>query len=111
MYIGRGEDVVKEELLDEEREQDDEQPFVVRGPHLIYGGFKYVKERIRGLRIYWRCVKCTHRSIRCSARMHTIQSRIVKFISNHNHGPTSIDLTSTVLDNGDGRHSVELLWP
>ena len=51
-------------------------------------GYKYSKERDKGLKTFWACVR-THTPVKCRARLTTgIDGKIMNCTGEHNHVPT-----------------------
>lgn len=52
-------------------------------PIIIAGEHRFLKERERGMKTRWVCVK--KRTQRCTAFMTTLEKTIVKLVDDHNH--------------------------
>lgn len=52
-------------------------------PIILAGQHRFIKERERGLKTRWVCVK--KRTQRCTAFITTLEKTIVKLVADHNH--------------------------
>ena len=52
-------------------------------------GYIYSNKGTHNSKKYWECTNCTMRRTKCSAKVSTIDSKIVRFINEHNHLPPS----------------------
>uniref|UniRef100_A0A2H1WBA8 SFRICE_036326 n=1 Tax=Spodoptera frugiperda TaxID=7108 RepID=A0A2H1WBA8_SPOFR len=55
------------------------------GQIIMYGGYRFCRERSKGMKTRWRC--STDQPKGCKAAICTIDNTIVKINNNHNHSP------------------------
>ena len=60
--------------------------------HVVNNGFRYVKDNIKDLKTYWKCVG--YKTDHCPARLHTYDGEIVAEIGTHNHTPSAQNIGS-----------------